>query len=108
MLALALLSLAVAVGCQTGPTGGARTRSAGGEAERGAPHAGRSARPAGVEVRSTSAAGDVVEAGQSYVAALFAADDATAAQYLPGYGDKIRQDEAKYEWKPDRTANDLG
>jgi len=98
VLALALLSLALAVGCQP-VLPEARVPGPPVAKPNGAPAAPvRSARPTpGVEARSTSAAGDVVEAGQSYVAALFAADDATAGLYLPGYGDKIRQDEAKYE-----------
>ena len=96
--ALALLSLALTVGCQP-VLPEARVPGPPMAKPNGAPAAPvRSARPTpGVEARSASAAGDVVEAGQTYVAALYAADDATAALYLPGYGDKIRQDEGKYE-----------
>jgi hypothetical protein len=46
-----------------------------------------------LEVRTAAASGDVVEAGQVYVAALYAADDDTAARYIRGYGDKLRKDE---------------
>jgi multidrug efflux pump subunit AcrA (membrane-fusion protein) len=51
----------------------------------------------GVEQRTAVASGDVVEAGQAYVAALYAADDDTAALYMPGYGSVLRKDEDHYE-----------
>jgi hypothetical protein len=98
LAAVALLSLTLAVGCQP-VLPEARVPGPPMAKPNQAPAAPvRSARPTpGVEARSASAAGDVVEAGQSYVTALYAADDATAALYLPGYGDKIRQDEGKFE-----------
>jgi hypothetical protein len=43
------------------------------------------------------AQGDVVEAAEAYVQALYAADDATAAVYQPGFGPKLRQDEDTYQ-----------
>jgi hypothetical protein len=43
------------------------------------------------------AQGDVVEAAQAYVQALYDADDATAALYQPGFGPKLRENEDTYE-----------
>jgi hypothetical protein len=97
-LALALLSLTLAVGCQP-VLPEARVPGPPVAKPNAAPAA--PVRPAratpDVQIRTASAAGDVVQAGEAYVAALYAADDATAALYLPGYGDQIRKDEDKYE-----------
>ncbi len=51
----------------------------------------------GPEQRAAVASSDVVEAGEAYVTALYEADDATAALYMPSYGDILRKDEDKYE-----------
>jgi len=51
----------------------------------------------GPEQRAAVASGDVVEAGEAYVTALYEADDATAALYMPSYGDVLRKDEDKYQ-----------
>ncbi|HZU06621.1 MAG TPA: hypothetical protein VFB73_11665 [Chloroflexota bacterium] len=51
----------------------------------------------GPEVRTAVASGDVVEAAQAYVYALYTADDETAALYQPGYGTLLRKDEDQFE-----------
>jgi hypothetical protein len=51
----------------------------------------------GPDQRAAVASSDVVGAGEAYVTALYEADDATAALYMPSYGDVLRKDEDKYQ-----------
>lgn len=58
----------------------------------------RAPRPTpGPEVQRAIPQGDVVAAGEAFVTALYAADDATAATYQPGFGELLRKDEDRYE-----------
>jgi hypothetical protein len=49
------------------------------------------------EVRIATASGDVAEAGATFVRALYAADDDTAATYQPGFGELLRKQEDAFE-----------
>ena len=49
------------------------------------------------EVRTATASGDAVEAATTFVQALYAADDDTAALYQPGFGDLLRKQEDAFE-----------
>jgi hypothetical protein len=57
----------------------------------------RPARPTPAPDRAIMLAeGDVVEAAQVFVQALYQADDATAMAYQPGFGPKLRENEDTY------------
>jgi hypothetical protein len=57
----------------------------------------RPARPTPAPDRAIMLAeGDVVEAAQVFVQALYDADDATAIAYQPGFGPKLRENEDSY------------
>jgi hypothetical protein len=48
-------------------------------------------------VRTAIASDDVVAAGTAFVSALYAADDAVAELYQPGFGELLRSQEDEYE-----------
>jgi hypothetical protein len=57
----------------------------------------RPARPTPAPDRAILLAeGDVVEAAQAFVQALYDGDDATATAYQPGFGPKLRENEDTY------------
>ncbi len=97
-LAFGLIGLTLAVGCTApimpAPRVPAPPMVNGGAAV--APPRAPRATP-DIAARTASAANDVVAAGQAYVTALYAADDDTAAQYISGYGDQLRKEEADLE-----------
>lgn len=68
------------------------------QAASSAPQAARAPRPTpGADVQRAVAQSDVVAAASEYIAALYAADDLTAAQYRGGYTDLLRKDENELE-----------
>ena len=95
---LALVGCALLVGCagpgkqfNPGPP-----PAVGGIAEASGPQ--RAPRPAPQPEQILAVAeNDVVAAGESFVRALFAADDAAAGIYQPGFGPKLREQEDAYE-----------
>jgi hypothetical protein len=93
-VALGLTALTLGAACAPQPRVPAPPVAAGGAVPAAVPRATRAAPPP--ERAIAPAEGDVVEAAQTYVQAIYDGDYETAAIYQPGFGPKLHEDEDTY------------